>query len=274
MTEPVSPPQQGGRGVLESAFALLGALEQTGAAGVTRLAAECGLPKTTAHRLLEQLSSLGAVERSRGGYSIGARVFQLGHSWQPYRALRSAVREPMRRLAVATGVTVTVNVLRDGADMIVDCVPGRDGLAVPLDSGGMWPWLTASGKTLVAGVDPGRGGFGGDFSGRAADPSGKAPLPASWRREAAAIRDRGVAFDREEVVAGICCAAVPLHGGPGAPAAAGTAGTAGASGRPWAPTAALCVITDPAHNLDRLADALSHAGLAASAALRAGRVGV
>lgn len=262
MTEPVSPPQQGGRGVLESAFALLGALEQTGAAGVTRLAAECGLPKTTAHRLLEQLSSLGAVERSRGGYSIGARVFQLGHSWQPYRALRSAVREPMRRLAVATGVTVTVNVLRDGADMIVDCVPGRDGLAVPLDSGGMWPWLTASGKTLVAGVDPGRGGFGGDFSGRAADPSGKAPLPASWRREAAAIRDRGVAFDREEVVAGICCAAVPLHGGPGAP------------GRSWAPTAALCVITDPAHNLDRLADALSHAGLAASAALRAGRVGV
>jgi IclR family transcriptional regulator, acetate operon repressor len=202
MTDPVSAPQGGGRGVLESAFALLGALEQAGAAGVTRLAAECGLPKTTAHRLLEQLSSLGVVERSRGGYSIGARVFQLGHSWQPYRALRTAVREPMRRLAIATGVTVTVNVLRDGADMIVDCVPGRDGPPVPLDSGGTWPWMTASGKALVAGVRVEHGGFGsgvggkigGEIGGRFGGDSasrGTDQIPATWRREAATIRDRG-----------------------------------------------------------------------------------
>ncbi|MEY9933774.1 IclR family acetate operon transcriptional repressor [Catenulispora sp. GP43] len=255
ITDPVSAPQGGGRGVLESAFALLGALEQAGAAGVTRLAADCGLPKTTAHRLLEQLSSLGAVERSRGGYRIGARVFQLGHSWQPYRALRAAVREPMRRLAAATGVTVTVNVLREGADMIVDCVPGRDGLAVPLDSGGMWPWMTASGKALVAGHAE-RARVGGDFVGRATDAPAPDLVPASWRREAAAIRARGVAFDREEVVSGICCAAVPLHGAPGTP------------------MAALCVITDPAHNLDRLAQTLRDAGRAAGAALRAGRPGM
>lgn len=246
IADPASAPQAGGRGVLESAFALLGALEQTGAAGVTRLAAECGLPKTTAHRLLEQLSSLGAVERSRGGYRIGARVFQLGHSWQPYRALRAAVREPMRRLAAATGVTVTVNVLRNGDDMIVDWTAGRDGLPVPLRSGGTWPWNTAAGKALAAGRHAGT-----------TDSSPRIPCPASasWRREVAAIRERGVAFDREEVVSGVCCAAVPLHGAPGTP------------------IAALCVITDPSHNLDRLAGALQNAGRAAGAALREGASG-
>lgn len=234
----------GGRGVLESAFALLGALEQAGAAGVTRLAAECGLPKSTAHRLLEQLSGLGAVERSRGGYRIGARVFQLGHGWQPYPALRSAVREPMRRLATATAteVAVSVNVLRNGDDMIVDLIPGPDGPAAPLRSGATWPWTTASGKVQVANARRERG------------VSVKAPV--GWRREAETIRHRGVAFDREDVIAGVCCAAVPIYSVPGVP------------------TAALCVITDTAHNLDRLADVLKNAGRAASAALRERRAGI
>lgn len=267
ITDLTAAPRIGGRGVLESAFALLGALERGGAAGVTRLAAECGLPKSTAHRLLEQLTGLGAVERSRGGYRIGARVFQLGYSWQPHPALRAAVREPMRRLADATGVAVSVNVLRNGDDMIVDWVPGRDGLAAPLGCGATWPWTTASGKVQVAAARVSTGtrsaaGVRAEAEAGAGLSSLLGPLPglppglpgraapASWRREAAAIRDRGVAFDREDVIPGICCAAVPLYGSAGVP------------------MATMCVITDPAHNLDRLADVLKNAGRAASAALR------
>lgn len=247
ITDLTGAPKIGGRGVLESAFALLGALEQAGAAGVTRLAAECGLPKSTAYRLLEQLTGLGAVERSRAGYRIGARVFQLGYNWQPYPALRAVVREPMRRLATATGVAVSVSVLRNGDDMIVDWIPGRDGPAVPLRCGATWPWTTAAGKVLVSGA---RGASQSAIRGL----PGRAPV--AWRREAATIRERGVAFDREEVLSGVCCAAVPLHGSAGVP------------------MAALCVITDPAHNLDRLADVLKSAGRAACAALREGRAGI
>lgn len=233
-------PRAGGRSVLESAFALLGAIEQAEGAGVTRLAAECGLPKTTAHRLLAQLSSLGAVERSRGGYRLGARVFQLGHGWQPHPGLRAAARDPMRQLAAATGATVTVSVLRNGRELIVDWLPGRGGSPVALRRGATWPWYTAAGKVLLA-------------SARSGQSAGA--TPPWWSREAEAIRDRGVAFDREDVVSGVCCAAVPLYGAPGAP------------------VAALCVITDPAHRLDRLADAARRAGGAVSAALRGGRAG-
>ena len=234
----VPAPRAGGRGVLEGAFALLGALERAEGAGLTRLAAECGLPKTTAYRLLEQMTRLGAVERSGDGYRIGSRVFQLGHGWQPYPGLRSAAREPVRRLAAATRTAVAVSVLRNGRTLILDWVPGEGGLSVSLRPGVTWPWPTAAGKVLVAVA-----------GGEPPPVPVQVPAAASWRQEAAAIRAAGVAFDREEVVPGVCCAAVPLYGPAGVP------------------VASLCVLTDPAHRLDRLADAALRAGRAISAAL-------
>lgn len=74
----------GARSVLEGTFALLTAMERLGQAGVTRLAEESGLPKATAHRLLQQLADLGAVERQRQSlYRMGPRMFRLGQAWQP-----------------------------------------------------------------------------------------------------------------------------------------------------------------------------------------------
>lgn len=214
---------------------LLGAVDRVGEAGLTRLASECALPKTTAHRLLEQLVELGAVERYGRGYRMGARMFRLGHEWQPHPGLRSAAREPVRRLVRATGATVGISVLHEGQTMVLDWAPGETGEVLgPLRNGVLWPWFTAAGKVLVAGAVPGLP---------------LDPLPASWQREAAAIRDRGAAFDREEVVPGVCCVAVPLLGAGGAP------------------VASLCVLADPSHNLERLAGVAQQTGRAISATL-------
>jgi DNA-binding IclR family transcriptional regulator len=232
---PVAP-DVGGRSVLEGAFGLLEAVERAGQAGLTRLAAECGLPKTTAYRLLEQLVELGAVERSRTVYRMGSRMFRLGQAWQPHPGLRSACRGPARRLARATGTVVGVNVLREGRTLVLDWTACEADEALdPLLNGAVWPWFTAAGKVLVAGAPPGL-------------PLG--PLPSPWRRESAVIRDRGVAFDREEVAAGACCVAVPLYGAGGVP------------------VASLSVVTDPAHSLDRLVDVVQQTGRTISARLR------
>lgn len=230
-------PDGGGRSVLEGAFGLLDAVERAGQAGLTRLASECGLPKTTAYRLLEQLVDLGAVERSRAGYRMGSRLFRLGQAWQPYPGLRSAARGPAHRLARVTGAVVGVNVLREGRTLVLDWTACKTGDALDLvPNGVVWPWFTAAGKVLVAGAHPGI-------------PLG--PLPASWRRESEAIRDRGVAFDREEVAAGACCVAVPLYGSSGVS------------------LASLSVVTDPAHSLDRLVDVVQQTGRTISARLGA-----
>ncbi|MFC9848900.1 IclR family transcriptional regulator [Streptomyces sp. NPDC060223] len=186
-----------GRGVLEGAFALLSALEEAGEARLTALASRSGLPKSSAHRLLDQLVALGAVERSWGAYRIGPRIFRLGRAWQPYPGLQAASAGTVRWLAETTGATVAICVLHEGRTMAAAGLPGEVAELAPMRPGETWPAMTAAGKVLLANAP----------AGLPLD-----PLPGSWRRTAQEIRERGAAFDREELVPGVACVAVPLHG--------------------------------------------------------------
>jgi DNA-binding IclR family transcriptional regulator len=223
-----------GRSVLGGAFALLNALHQEEDAGVTTLASACGLPKTTAYRLLDQLVELGAVERSAGRYRIGPGMFRLGRGWQPYPGLRSAAQRPLRRLAAATGMSVALAVLHQGQTLALDWTTAADIPRSLHADRPTWPWYTAAGKVLVAWAHPGL-------------PLG--PLPRAWPDEAGRIRECGTAYDREEVLEGVCCAAVPVYAADGVP------------------VAALSVLTDPDHHLERLADTARRAASAITAGL-------
>ena len=56
-----------GRGVLDGAFRLLRTLPETNGPGqLSELARATGIPRPSVHRLLTQLSSVGAVERQHG----------------------------------------------------------------------------------------------------------------------------------------------------------------------------------------------------------------
>ncbi|MFF5971032.1 IclR family transcriptional regulator [Streptomyces sp. NPDC012769] len=138
-----------GRGVLEGAFALLDALRRRGGeAGLTELAVACGVPKATAHRLLDQLGPLGAVERRGSRYVLGPQLFRLGESWQPYPGLRDAARLPLHRLRAATGAGVVLAVPHGGRALAVATVPGRAEGAVALREGMTFPLGTAMGRAL------------------------------------------------------------------------------------------------------------------------------
>ncbi|MGW3285409.1 IclR family transcriptional regulator [Streptomyces sp. NPDC001002] len=190
-----------GRGVLEGAFALLGALEEVGEAGLAELASLSGLPRSSAYRLLEQLTALGAVERSRGAYRVGPRIFRMGRDWQPYPGLLAAANGTVRRVAEATGATVAICVMAEGRTMAVAGVQGEIAELAPMRPGATWPVSAAAGRVLMAcapEVPP--------------PDSLPDPLRRSWRRSMTEIRERGVAFDREELVTGVVCAAVPLFG--------------------------------------------------------------
>ncbi|GAA4610329.1 IclR family transcriptional regulator [Actinoallomurus liliacearum] len=212
----------GGRSVLEGAFSLLEALKTAGDAGLTTLASASGLPKATTHRLLEQLVQLGAVERSAGRYRMGPRMFRLGQAWQPHPKLLAVAREPIRQLSRATGTTVGVCVQSEGRTLVAAAVPGDMDAVAPIRPGAICPSSTAAGKVLAA-----TAGHQDLFG----------PLSAGWRREAAEIRDRGAAFDHEELISGVCCVAVPIHGPTGEV------------------IAALCVLTDPSRPITHLTQA-------------------
>ena len=96
-----------GRSVLEGAFSLLDKLMDEGELGLTQLADRCEMPKTTVHRLLDQMEVLGAVENVRGRYRIGAQMFRLGHAWEPATGILRVARQPLRALS-ATIRTSTI----------------------------------------------------------------------------------------------------------------------------------------------------------------------
>ncbi|MCW2717137.1 IclR family transcriptional regulator [Pseudonocardia sp.] len=61
------------------AMAVLGCFEQERELGATRVAAELGIAKSTACRMLAALATSGMLERSRSGrYRLGLRLFEIG----------------------------------------------------------------------------------------------------------------------------------------------------------------------------------------------------
>ncbi|MFE5207674.1 helix-turn-helix domain-containing protein [Streptomyces sp. NPDC056600] len=165
-----------GRGVLEGAFALLEALRQHGdGAGVSELAVACAVPKSTTHRLLEQLTALGAVERRGARYRLGAQLYRLGQAWQPHPGLRMAGRLPLHRLRAATGGSAVLAVMHEEQALTVCSVPGRAEPLVPVRNGEAFPLDTALGQAL------------------------RGPVRS------------GAVLDREDVAAGVCCAALPVR---------------------------------------------------------------
>lgn len=183
--------------MLEGAFGLLGALGELDQAGLTALAVASGLPKATAHRLLDQLIAVGAVERAGGGYRIGPTLFRLGLHWQPHPRLIGSCGGPVHEFARTSGATVVVAVARLGQPMAVCVAPGSAAADVPIRAGTILPWASAAGRLLLA---------------DSAAPVGDArENPPAWARHAAEIRARGMAFDRGQVLPDLWCVAVPVR---------------------------------------------------------------
>ncbi|WP_409492104.1 helix-turn-helix domain-containing protein [Amycolatopsis sp. cmx-11-12] len=146
------------RSVLDGAFTLLDALiRHKGEAGLTQLANSCSMPKSTAHRLLEQLTALEVVQRSENRYRVGAQAFRLGQSWQPYPRLLELARGQLRWLSAATRASSVFAVPCDG-DMLVAAsltLPEHDlllrpGTTVPQCTGRFSPgWQATHGLVVI-----------------------------------------------------------------------------------------------------------------------------
>lgn len=190
-------PGNGGRGVLEGAFALLEELSRAGEAGLTQLAAGANLPKASAHRLLEQLVALGAVRRQDGRYRMGSRMFQLGQSWQSSaRTLRLASRHPMRQLAsIAPGTSLGLAVPETDRAMIVCGILGEVDEVLSCGPGTLLPPGSVAEQIMSINT-----------------PQTEPPPPYSahaWERLLTRARDRGLAIGLDTL--DIHTAAAPVH---------------------------------------------------------------
>ena len=126
--------------------------------GVTDIAIEIGVHKSTAFRLVAALEARDLVEQNseRGKYRLGVGILRLAGATTARLDLIQENRPVCRRLAVVTGETVNVAVLSDGAALYLDQVAGASALQLHNWVGQRVPLhATSNGKVLLAHRAPG-----------------------------------------------------------------------------------------------------------------------
>ncbi|MET8873391.1 IclR family transcriptional regulator [Nocardia sp. NPDC004278] len=177
------------------------------------LAERTGLPRSTVHRILDQMIRLRWLAHAPGGYRLGMRPLELGGLAADHNEIRDVVSPLLHDLCQRTGMVGHLGVL-DGREVLyLDKAGGRVTASIPTRLGGRMPaHTTALGKALLASLEP-----------SIVETSFRDRLPqltprticdkAELHRELTRIRHRqGVALDNEESITGIACVAVPIRG--------------------------------------------------------------
>lgn len=140
---------------VDRAVTVLEILARAGEAGVTEIAMELGVHKSTAFRLVAALENRGLVEQNseRGKYCLGVGVIRLAGAATARLDLVQESRGITRQLAAETGETVNLAVLSDGAALYVDQVAGSSALQSHNWVGQRIPLhATSNGKVLLSGL--------------------------------------------------------------------------------------------------------------------------
>ncbi|MER6255940.1 IclR family transcriptional regulator [Streptomyces sp. NPDC001584] len=199
--------------LLEKAARVLGAFEgPQPRLSLTEVVRRSGIPRSSAHRILDQLVRLRWLDREGRDYRMGMRMLELGALASHHNRLRRAALPLLHALHEQTGQLVHLSVL-DGAEVVcLERIGGSEATTVPSRVGGRMPaYSTAAGKAILAFGDPGAVDH---VLAQGLRPRTARTLirPLALRAELAAVRERGVAHDREESFRGICCVAAPLRG--------------------------------------------------------------
>ena len=145
--------QQVGVQSVDRALAVLEILARDGHAGVSEIAEEMNLHKSTVFRLLASLASKDMVQQSsgRGKYQMGFEILRLASSIPGRLSLVYEARPVLESLAEEYKETVNLAVLRSNFAVNVDQAMGPSMLATYDWVGSLTPLhATSSGKVLLA----------------------------------------------------------------------------------------------------------------------------
>ena len=205
---------EGSAGVqsVDRALTILEVLARVGEAGVTEIAGELGVHKSTAFRLVTTLESHRLVEQTteRGRYRLGVGVLRLAGATTARLDLVQEARPVCRQLAADTGETVNIAVLSESSALYLDQVAGSSALQphnwvgqhIPLHA-------TSNGKVLLSGLDD------QSVTDVLGTLSRYTPTTITkkvrLREELALVREQGYAVAVDELEEGLTAVAAPIR---------------------------------------------------------------
>lgn len=187
------------------------ALEGKREAGVTELADELGLSKSSVHNHLVTLERLGVVVSADGRYRLGLRFLDIGMSVRDGMPLYQVARSEVEGLAESTGESTALVVAEDGRAVYaaVEAPDSNDrrvrlGSRLPLHA-------TAAGKLVLAYRSQEAIETYVDRHGLEYHTDRTIQSRAALRDELRSITDRGLAFDRGELIEDMRSVAAPIR---------------------------------------------------------------
>ena len=204
---------------LERGLAILSAFgSDRSTIGVSELSRDLGLSRSTTHRYIATLTTLGYLQQDADSkrYRLGPRVLDLGFAAIDAMDIRDLSVPHLQQLCDATGFTVNLAIL-DGADVVYiercrTSQAGQRAIDLNLHVGSRLPaYCTAMGKALLAFVPDER--LAEILDG--VDLVARGPNTITDRRTLAAdlarVRELDVAVNNEELAYGLRSIASPIR---------------------------------------------------------------
>ena len=208
---------------LERGLAILSAFgSDRSTIGVSELSRELGLSRSTTHRYIATLTSLGYLQQDAETkrYRLGPRVLDLGFAAINSMDIREISVPHLQALSDATGFTVNLAIL-DGADVVYieRCRTSRSGqrqIDLNLHVGSRLPaYCTGLGKALLAFVPEDRLEEILDQADLVARGPNTITDRAALRAELERVRAMGLAVNNEELAYGLRSIAAPIRSSSG-----------------------------------------------------------
>jgi IclR family pca regulon transcriptional regulator len=195
--------------------------------GISDLAREIGLGRSTTHRYVATLAALGYLQQNRTTrkYRLGPRVLDLGFSAINSMELRELAAPHLQQLSDETGFTVNMAIL-DGVDIVYveRCRSSRVAqreIDLNLHVGSRMPaYCTSMGKVLLAFMAQDECEAVLDSSTLARRGPNTLTTRKALRAELERVRRDGFAINNEELAYGLRSIAAPVRQSDGAVASA------------------------------------------------------
>jgi IclR family acetate operon transcriptional repressor len=179
--------------------------------GLSELSALIGMPKSSTHRYMATLQSVGLAERNGvDRFRLGTRVIELAGSFLANSDLRSESQATLDELADMTGETIHLAMPSGTGVVYIAKIESKHTLGMSSHIGARLPMhCTALGKAILAFSAPER------LQAVLAEPpeartAHTITSPEALRAELVTVHSQGFALDNEENEVGICCVGAPI----------------------------------------------------------------
>ncbi|MGW1290345.1 IclR family transcriptional regulator [Streptomyces sp. NPDC002586] len=207
-------PQSGGVQSVDRAISVLEILAQRGEAGVSEVAAEIDVHKSTAFRLLGALEARGLVEQSgeRGKYALGFGIVRLAGAVTGRINITQQSRPVCERLAEEIGETVNIAVMQEHYAINLYQVRGQAAVTAHNWVGQLTPLhATSSGKIMLAHLPAKERAALLTEAGLKKMTPRTISSKAKLEKNLAEARERGYAWTLEELEIGLHAMAAPIR---------------------------------------------------------------